>query len=118
GIAPDCLDQLQAYAWPGNLEELAGVIREAHARAEGIEIARTDLPKRLLYAVDEARRPAKVQQPIQLEKHLRAIETDLILEALRQAKGNKARTARLLGLTRPRLYRRMIQLGLLQEEQP
>ena len=49
-----------------------------------------------------------------LETLLRAqlTERELIERALAQAKGNKARAARLLGLTRPRLYRRMVQLGL------
>jgi DNA-binding NtrC family response regulator len=36
----------------------------------------------------------------------------VILRALKRSKGNKAKAARLLGMTRPRLYRRIIQLGL------
>ena len=40
------------------------------------------------------------------------VERELIRRALAQAKGNKAKAARLLGMTRPRLYRRLVQLGL------
>jgi hypothetical protein len=37
------------------------------------------------------------------------------MRAMKLAKGNKTKAARLLGMTRPRLYRRLVQLGL---EQP
>lgn len=47
-----------------------------------------------------------------LDEYLSHVERELIRRALTRAKGNKARAARLLGLTRPRLYRRMVQLGL------
>jgi DNA-binding NtrC family response regulator len=39
----------------------------------------------------------------------------LIHRALAHSKGNKAKAARLLGLNRPRLYRRMLQLGLIEK---
>ena len=47
-----------------------------------------------------------------LDEFLAQIERELIVRALAQAKGNKAKAARLLGMTRPRLYRRLVQLGL------
>ncbi len=50
-----------------------------------------------------------------LDEFLARIEHELISRALSQAKGNKAKAARLLGMTRPRLYRRLLQLGLEKE---
>ena len=47
-----------------------------------------------------------------MDEFLAEVETELIGRALIRSKGNKAGAARLLGMTRPRLYRRMIQLGL------
>ena len=44
---------------------------------------------------------------------LAKIERELICRALDRAGGNKASAARLLGMTRPRLYRRLTQLGLI-----
>src|SRR5690606_29634748 len=57
-------------------------------------------------------------EPIQLEKFMAEIEAELIDRALKQAKGNKTTAAKLLGLTRPRLYRRMVQLGLAAASPP
>ena len=55
------------------------------------------------------RRP---QEKIVLEQFLGEIELELIRRALSEAKGNKTKAASLLGMTRPRLYRRLVQLGL------
>jgi len=71
-----------------------------------------NLTKRLRLAAEAARFPRKPVEPIELEKLLARIETELIQRALQQAKGNKSKAAKLLGLNRPRLYRRMVQLGL------
>jgi DNA-binding NtrC family response regulator len=49
---------------------------------------------------------------IRLEELLAAIETSLIRRALVESDGNKTQAATLLGMTRPRLYRRMEQLGM------
>ena len=112
GFTPAALDLLDAHAWPGNLDELAQAVAEAHRRATGREIDVADLPERLRLvgqAVAQARRP---EETIVLDEYLGRVERELIRRALARAKGNKARAARLLGLTRPRLYRRMVQLGL------
>jgi DNA-binding NtrC family response regulator len=87
-------------------------VRQAFVQAEGFEIVPADLPKQLRLAAEAARYPRPAVETIDLEKFLAQVETELIERALRQAKGNKAGAARLLGITRPRLYRRMVQLGL------
>jgi DNA-binding NtrC family response regulator len=115
GFSADAMDKLVAYDWPGEIDELAGVVQEAFSAAEGFEIAAADLPKKLRLAAEAARFPRKPAEPIDLEKFLAQIETELIERAMKQAKGNKTQAAKLLGLTRPRLYRRMVQLGLVQE---
>jgi DNA-binding NtrC family response regulator len=117
GFTVDAMDRLVAYDWAGEIDELAGVVREAFAAAETYEITVADLPKKLRFAAEAAKFPRKSIEPIELEKVLAEIETELINRAMKQSKGNKTQAAKLLGLTRPRLYRRMVQLGLVQEEE-
>jgi DNA-binding NtrC family response regulator len=112
GFAPEALDQLAAYSWPGNIDELAAVIRETHEKARGSEITVHDLPKRIHWAFDAAAHPPRSEESIVLGDFLDRVERELIARAMRRAKGNKSRAAKLLGLTRPRLYRRLVQLGL------
>ena len=112
GFSPEALDRLVQYDWPGEVDELAATVRETCAAAEEGEVTSDNLPKRLRLAAEAARFPRKSVEPIELEKLLARIETELIQRALQQAKGNKSQAAKLLGLNRPRLYRRMVQLGL------
>lgn len=112
GCSPEALDRLANHAWTGDLAELEGVIVEAHERAKGPLVAPQDLPERLILASQASARPARAEETIVLEEYLASIEHELIVRALRRAKGNKTKAARLLGMTRPRLYRRLVQLGL------
>jgi transcriptional regulator of acetoin/glycerol metabolism len=112
GFSPAALDRLDAYAWPGNLDELSEVVGEAHQRAAGAYIDVKDLAERLHFTAQAAAQPRRVDETIVLDEYIGRVERELIRRALARAKGNKAKAARLLGVTRPRLYRRMVQLGL------
>ncbi len=116
GFSPEALDRLAGYPWPGNLDELAKLVRQMHSEAAGSTIVPRDLPKRIHLAADAALWPRRPEEPIDLAETLQRLETELINRALARAKGNKSRAAELLGLTRPRLYRRLVQLGLSGEE--
>lgn len=112
GCTPEAIDRLADYAWPGDLGELEQAIVEAHEHAEGPLIGPQDLPQRLTMANQASARPEKRDETIKLEEYLANIEHELIVRALKRAKGNKTKAARLLGMTRPRFYRRLVQLGL------
>ena len=115
GFSSEAIDRICAYAWPGNVAELAQVVSECHARAARHADWCEELPERLRLAAEAAARPRRKEEPIQLDEFVAHIERELIRRALARAKGNKAKAARLLGLNRPRLYRRMVQLGLAEE---
>lgn len=91
---------------------IGGSDRRAHRRASAAEIGVDDLPEQLHLAAQAAAYPRRPEETIVLDEFLGRVERELIRRALARAKGNKAKAARLLGLTRPRLYRRMVQLGL------
>jgi DNA-binding NtrC family response regulator len=112
GFAPESLDKLDAYAWPGNLDELVAIVSAAHKNAQGTEVTPEELPPQIHLAAQATAHPRRVEETIHLDEFLGRVERELIRRAIARAKGNRAKAARLLGLNRPRLLRRMKQLGL------
>ncbi len=114
-LRPETLDQLALYRWPGGLDELRGVIAAAHAAATTHEITPADLPAVVHHAAKAAAMPRREAEKIVLDELLESIEREVITRALAQVGGNKSAAAELLGITRPRLYRRLVQLGFISE---
>jgi PAS domain S-box-containing protein len=106
GVAPDTVELLLRHAWPGNLTELYESLRGACGRATGERIEPGDLPFYLQQA------PLPAEQPIPLDEVLEKVERRLIALALKLSQDNKTRAAELLAIWRPRLMRRIEQLGL------
>lgn len=117
GFTDEALDLLAAYHWPGQVAELAQMVEQAHKQAEGVRVTPADLPKRIHLAADAARYPRRAETTIALEEFMGQIERELIERAFTHAKKNKTKAAKLLGMTRPRLYRRLVQLGLIEEDE-
>jgi DNA-binding NtrC family response regulator len=69
-----------------------------------------DLPRRLHDAADAVAHAPRTPRPIDLEAYLETVEREVIERALRASDGNKSQAAKLLGMTRPKLYRRLEQL--------
>jgi transcriptional regulator with GAF, ATPase, and Fis domain len=112
GIAPDAKDHLLAYAWPGNVRELRNAIERAVILADGGVIRSEHLPvsgpRTLAASSDSAPTAALPAGGVNLED----IERQLVIKALTQARHNKTRAAKLLGLTRAQLYSRIEKYGL------
>lgn len=101
------------YRWPGNLDELAAVIRDAHAQSGESLIKPHDLPFRFRSALDaQLLSPPAEALPLPLDPLLTKVETQLITLALERSKYNKSKAAELLGINRARLLRRIVQLGI------
>jgi DNA-binding NtrC family response regulator len=113
GLTPAAIEVLRAHDWPGNLTELQRVIAAADARAEGELIDAPDLPASIRgeWACSFAP-PAPAPPDLSLDATLETVERRLIERALQLARFNKSRAADRLGISRPRLYRRMQELGI------
>lgn len=111
-LRPEALDQLALYRWPGELDELRDAILAAYAAAATHEITPADLPPVVHYAAQAAAFPRRALEKVNLAELLETVEREVITRAMAQVGGNKSAAAELLGMTRPRLYRRLVQLGL------
>jgi transcriptional regulator with GAF, ATPase, and Fis domain len=116
GITRDAKDQLLAYSWPGNVRELRNAIERAVILADGGYIRSEHLPgtaPRLTAPSTDVSPTAPLPAG---GVNLEAIERSLVLKALTQARHNKTRAAKLLGLTRAQLYSRIEKYGLAESE--
>lgn len=117
GFADGVLEQFRRYNWPGNVAELAAVIGECRQSATGTLIAEGDLPFRFRSGRDaQSVGPPVRRKPVPLEPLLAQVEKEQIEVALEESRYNKSQAAKLLGLTRTRLYRRMESLGIEDRE--
>jgi len=118
GFAPGVLSLFHEYYWPANLDELSQVIQAAFQATPETVITRDSLPLRLKTGIDaRALGPTLPSSIRPLEQTLQQIETEQILQALEQTRNNRAEAARLLGLTRAKLYRRIEALGIKSDEE-
>jgi len=93
-ISTPAIDMLMAYHWPGNVRELQNVIERAVLVCDGDVVHAHHLPPTLQMADTSE---ASATQP--LSAALAAYEKDLIQDALKMARGNRAKAARLLHAT-------------------
>jgi DNA-binding NtrC family response regulator len=99
-IAPEALDILIRYDWPGNVRQLENIIERAFALGTGTIIRAADLPS-------EIRNNHQDIAGGIANLNLNENEKMLITRALHQAKGNKADAAKLLGINITTVYRKM-----------
>jgi DNA-binding NtrC family response regulator len=102
-IAEDAMARLMAYDWPGNVRELENAIERAIALGSGPLLHVTDLPSSVHYAAG-ARLPEN-DELLPLEE----LERRAIVRALRETGGDKLHAARLLGIGKTTLYRKLKQ---------
>ncbi len=108
-VAPQVLDAFQRLRWPGNLRQLASVLRTSLAmlgpdRELRLEHLPDDLLEDLSRAAEQPTAPVATEAP----RSLRELETSAMQRALAEHRGNVSAAARALGVSRNTLYRRQL----------
>lgn len=105
GIARSVEDALLSYPWPGNLDELKTVVATAATTANGSAIEIHDLPAPLA-------EHAGSSGQVVTTRRLRDLEIQHLKVVLEETHGNKSRAARILGLSRWALQRKLRKHGI------
>jgi transcriptional regulator with PAS, ATPase and Fis domain len=108
GVDPKVMTLLQQYSWPGNIRELERALEHAFVFVKGAVITREHLPE----LKSPLSRPAATRG-VGLDEQPAASEILSIQKALKKAQGKRDVAARLLGISRSSLWRKMKNYGLL-----
>ncbi len=124
-IAPDALERLQAYPWPGNIRELQNVLRQALLRATGTVLLSSFLPELSAAAAAGGAAPVQgfdlvgfVRERLSpttndlMDQAHREVDRILLTHALEYTHGNHTEAAKLLGISRQTMRVRLRALGL------
>jgi two-component system nitrogen regulation response regulator GlnG len=139
-VSTGVIKVLEQYHWPGNVRELENIIRRALVMAKGNAILLSDLPTEIsgqsapmgasasvsaggagaadVTATDAAALARRLFQWARKDPKLKvipAVERELVLQALKETNGNQVQAARLLGITRATLRKRIEKFGIQRE---
>jgi len=106
GVSDEVMARLMSYDWPGNVRELENCVQRALALGSAPEIRVVDLPSNLLYLVGEPRHDPRTLATLQ------ELEQRAILQALEATQGDRLRAAKLLGIGKTTIYRKLKEYGL------
>ena len=107
------MELLRAYRWPGNVRELRNVIESLVLTSGETEVAVADLPEEVLRAAArEAAAGAATEPLLPQAASLDDMEHQAIKQALEASRGNLTQAARVLGISRSTLYRKVRRYGL------
>ncbi len=136
-IATSVIRALEKYHWPGNVRELENAIRRAYVMAKGDAILQSDLPPEISgQSSSSASLPplpgtasnevvndaaAMARQLFQWAKRdpklkvIPTVERELVIQALKETNNNQVHAAKLLGITRATLRKRIEKFGIQRE---
>ena len=119
-LSDEAREAMKCYQWPGNVRELLNVVQRATILADNDEITLDDLPREIAACIEDSndtlpdlatstqaeseRIPQIKSSPESLDS-LDSISKSHVLQVLAKYDGNKAKTARALGIHRRKLYR-------------
>jgi DNA-binding NtrC family response regulator len=116
----EVLHQLMDYDWPGNVRELEHSIERACALSSGPVLRIIDLPttmqnhrlSKMQQAQERSENNPEVRASTTAVRSIAELEKQAIIDTIRQLKGDKLMAARLLGIGKTTLYRKLKEYGL------
>jgi two-component system nitrogen regulation response regulator GlnG len=127
-VAPEALQRLRSYSWPGNIRELQSVIKQALLRASGPVLLPTFLPETLMEPGQAAPTSFEGDEPgveawvvrqrlgfdvreLYADAH-RQLDRVLLARVMEYTRGSQHQAARMLGIARQTLRLKFRELGL------
>lgn len=109
-FSPEFMNRLMRHDWPGNVRELENAVQRAVAMSTHPRLDFKDLPSTLAYRSQSMSGAADTAR-------LQDLERRAIKEALDACDGDRVRAAKLLGIGKTTIYRKLKEYGLAQEEE-
>lgn len=102
GMEEEALERLVNYDWPGNIRELINAIEYAFVLCSGDEIQKNNFPPNIngKSRYPSGRRPRK-------DRRVNSDQKEVLLDALKKTGGNKSKAAKILGISRVTLWKRL-----------
>lgn len=110
-LSAEAKARIQAHSWPGNVRELRNLMERVAFLAAGDRIESEDLA---FILSPEQKNIFEPSLDLGLGDATNGFQQDFIRRAIKRMKGNMSEAARLLGLHRSNLYRKMRQLGMVE----
>jgi len=115
-LSDEALRVMMDYAWPGNVRELEHAVERACTMSSGPILHLGDFPTQLQQQGLESRRPAanghEPDPGLAGVTTLADLERQAILDAIRRLRGDKLQAAKLLGIGKTTLYRKLKEYGI------
>jgi DNA-binding NtrC family response regulator len=105
GLTPDALETLTDNAWPGNVRELRNAIEYAFVLCQSGGIGVQHLPHKIVNG--------SLDQQVACELDPDCVkDRESLIQVLRKADGNQSKAAKMLGVSRVTVWKRMKKLGI------
>jgi len=120
GFTPRAMRRMVSYPWPGNIRELRNTVEYAFVLAKGKSIGVEHLPDKVVAGTagvedgsfSESNGPHPVPAQTAAEIPVKQSEKAALVDALHRADGNQTRAARILGVSRVTVWKRMKKHGI------
>ncbi len=129
-VAPEAMELLRVYPWPGNVRQLQSILKQAALRTAGPVLLVDFLPETVRTPPPSESLPASVPGSISVDwdrflddrlvsgttrlydEAVSLLERILITRVLRHTSGNQLQAAKILGITRSTMRAKMRQFGI------